>query len=276
MKKSIHVILCTCFTTAMCLLITSSGFAYQKVNQGCLTCHPTAAGTGLHTIATHSTCATCHPGGIPGKNVLSSSCIVCHPSGNTGFCPLIDLPAHASQKTTCLGCHPSSSCFDDNDNDGVDNYEDNCPNKPNGPNLGTCMSGSNNAGAPCNSDTDCVIGCSSNGQCSKNQEDTDNDGVGDVCDGCSVIGGDSDFDNVCDNVDNCPTVNNPDQNDSDGDGLGDRCDNCPFDCNPSQEDSNSNGIGDVCDPEGVQDSRITALESKIIQLEQALKNCGCL
>jgi hypothetical protein len=32
------------------------------------------------------------------------------------------------------------------------------------------------------SDADCVVGCSSNGSCSLNQEDTDADGLGDVCD----------------------------------------------------------------------------------------------
>ena len=32
------------------------------------------------------------------------------------------------------------------------------------------------------SDADCVVGCSSNGSCSINQEDSDADGIGDVCD----------------------------------------------------------------------------------------------
>jgi hypothetical protein len=92
------------------LFSPQDGYAWQNFNQGCLTCHPTAAGTGLHTIPAHSSsaCSICHPGGVPGQNVLSSACIVCHPrAGGTGLCPLINAPAHAGTKQTCLGCHPS-------------------------------------------------------------------------------------------------------------------------------------------------------------------------
>ena len=35
---------------------------------------------------------------------------------------------------------------------------------------------------------------------------------------------DSDGDGITDDVDNCPTVSNPDQGDIDGDGTGDLCD----------------------------------------------------
>jgi hypothetical protein len=78
---------------------------------------------------------------------------------------------------------------------------------------------------------------------------------------------DSDGDGVPDAQDNCPAVNNPDQNDADLDGFGDICDscpfdpnndedadqvcgdvdNCPYDYNPPQEDRNSDGLGDVCE-----------------------------
>jgi bacterial leucyl aminopeptidase len=75
------------------------------------------------------------------------------------------------------------ACEDhDSDGDGKPDATDNCPNKPNGPLLGTCMPGSDKAGATCNSDADCVIGCSSDGKCSLKQEDTDGNGIGDVCD----------------------------------------------------------------------------------------------
>ena len=84
----------------------------------------------------------------------------------------------------------------------------------------------------------------------------------------SVGGIDADADGVCQQVDNCPTVSNPDQRDSDGDGFGDACDlcpgpgqrdtdgdgvcdpvdNCPFNNpNPDQADSDGDGFGDACD-----------------------------
>ena len=70
----------------------------------------------------------------------------------------------------------------DLDGDGLMDTEDNCPNKPNGPNLGTCSATSDKPGINCTSDADCANGCSSNGLCIKDQRDEDNDGVGDVCD----------------------------------------------------------------------------------------------
>jgi len=70
------------------------------------------------------------------------------------------------------------------------------------------------------------------------QADSDNDGVGDVCDSC---------------------VNdiNTDQADSDNDGVGDACDVCPNVFDPGQADGNNDGVGDACsdsDADGVLDS----------------------
>lgn len=96
----------------------------------------------------------------------------------------------------------------DTDGDGIPDSQDNCPNKPNGPTLGTCSSTSDKPGGNCTTDADCVIGCSVNGQCLKNQEDADNDGRGDVCD-------------------NCPANCNSQQLDADTDGIGDVCDTTP-------------------------------------------------
>lgn len=85
------------------------------------------------------------------------------------------------------GVHPAlvrlAQLMADDDSDGIPNDEDNCPNTANA-----------------------------------DQIDTDNDGLGDACDG------DIDGDGVSDKTDNCPLTVNSDQLDSDGDGLGDACD----------------------------------------------------
>ena len=82
-------------------------------------------------------------------------------------------------------------------------------------------------------------------------DDTDDDGVGDLCDVCVGVADpeqkDSDKDGVGDACDNCPTTENPDQEDADGDGIGDACDNCTSTPNPDQTDSDGDGFGDACD-----------------------------
>ncbi|MCB9551671.1 MAG: hypothetical protein H6705_07265 [Myxococcales bacterium] len=62
---------------------------------------------------------------------------------------------------------------------------------------------------------------------------------------CAV---DSDGDGICEQIDNCPTVANPNQDDGDGDFAGDACDNCLGLANPLQADGDGDGIGDACDP----------------------------
>ena len=82
--------------------------------------------------------------------------------------------------------------------------------------------------------------------------------------------GDTDGDGVDDDVDNCPTVPNPDQTDTDLDGLGNACDpdddddgvndasdNCPFTANPSQADGDLDGLGDACDSDADGDAVCT-------------------
>jgi len=77
----------------------------------------------------------------------------------------------------------------DYDLDGIISEQDNCPTTPNGPERGTCTSGTSlTIGRPCTNDTDCGI----EGFCSMDQEDTyppAGDGVGDACFLCE-----SDFD----------------------------------------------------------------------------------
>jgi hypothetical protein len=65
------------------------------------------------------------------------------------------------------------------------------------------------------------------------QEDTDLDGVGDVCD----------------------------DDDSDGDGIPDLDDNCPVDPNPLQEDFDDDGLGDVCDDDDDNDGLLDTVET---------------
>jgi hypothetical protein len=68
-------------------------------------------------------------------------------------------------------------CFD-GDSDGVCNSLDNCPSKANGPERGTCDGGSND-GLACTIQRQCK-GCLAS--CSMDQEDSDGDGIGNVCD----------------------------------------------------------------------------------------------
>ncbi len=58
---------------------------------------------------------------------------------------------------------------------------------------------------------------------------------------------DTDDDGLLDICDNCPDIANSDQQNSDNDSHGDACDNCPNDDNENQADFDNDGRGDVCD-----------------------------
>jgi hypothetical protein len=101
--------------------------------------------------------------------------------------------------------------------------------------------------------------------------DSDGDGIDDICD--PIPFPDLDGDGIGDQryeIDNCPSVYNPDQSDRDRNGIGDVCDlhppglmdpdkdfvgdrpgeidNCPDTYNPDQKDIDHDGIGEACDP----------------------------
>ena len=132
-------------------------------------------------------------------------------SSTTSTIPTTSTTSSTSSSTTSVVTTSSTTTTTvqpDSDHDGIPDINDNCPNKPNGPNLGTCSATSDNPGVNCTSDADCANGCSSNGLCIKDQRDADGDNIGDVCD-------------------NCPAVCNPQQLDANGNGKGDLCDPNP-------------------------------------------------
>lgn len=101
---------------------------------------------------------------------------------------------------SCAGieCDPPVDCCAnftityDADNDGISDDEDNCPNQPNGPDLGTCIYGSD-LWQTCTSSEQ----CGANGFCTMHQEDNfppGGNGIGEACEsGVDVNpGGDSD------------------------------------------------------------------------------------
>ena len=141
----------------------------------------------------------------------------------------------------------------DQDNDGLPDNSDTCPEIANGPNLGTCIDCLNgDVGQTCTSSDE----CGDHGFCSLNQEaicsdDFDGDQITNEEDSCICIDNpdqaDAEEDGRGDACDNCLNDPNADQEDADDDGLGNVCDNCPNTPNPTQEDTDEDGAGDACD-----------------------------
>ncbi len=150
----------------------------------------------------------------------------------------------------CDAC--PSDPLNDIDSDGTCGDADNCLDDANPQQIDTDDDG---LGDVCDDDDDNDGLLDADDNCPRifntGQSDGDGDGVGDPCDPCPQVPFEStnDFDGdlVPDDCDNCPLVHN-DQSDVDGDGLGNFCDNCPGDANPTQSNLDGDGLGDVCDP----------------------------
>jgi hypothetical protein len=151
-----------------------------------------------------------------------------------------DEPEPGYPMFTVYGVTQSPSCgSSDDDEDGIPNYEDNCPTVYNPIQED---GDSDDRGDACDN-------CPSTSN--YDQLDADADGWGDVCDTCTDTDGDGAGNpgyaaNICP-TDNCPDDYNLDQDNSDGDEHGDVCDNCMFDDNSNQGDADVDGLGDICD-----------------------------
>jgi hypothetical protein len=101
---------------------------------------------------------------------------------NTGSCndPFCMPPADCCSDVTILGC------LEESDGDGVCNEEDNCPNQPNGPRAGTCITGY--PGLSCSTPGYNISECGADGYCSMAQEDSYPSGGNNCGDACECEG----------------------------------------------------------------------------------------
>jgi len=126
------------------------------------------------------------------------------------------------------------SCFVspgvDSDNDGVNDGDDNCPNKPNA-----------------------------------NQKDTDGDGMGNRCDADDDNDGftDAEENRVGSNTKDPNSTPISILTDADGDGIHNDVDNCVNKKNPNQKDFDLDGLGNACDPDDDNDGFTDAKENNV-------------
>ena len=150
----------------------------------------------------------------------------------------------------------------DNDDDGLNNFVDNCPNVPNSSVTPQPDVDGDGVGDACDDDID-GDGHFNNNDICPNEANPLQDKENDNC----WLTGDPDNDGHFNNVDNCPAVSNSSQDDMDEDNVGDACDedidgdgennrtdNCPTTANADQQDANQDGVGDACERKFVDGS----------------------
>jgi hypothetical protein len=179
------------------------------------------------------------PMGAPIHTILEYAVVICPVE-----CPDQDGDGVCDAADNCPTTYNPNQA--DVDQDGAGDVCDGCPLDAGKTSPGICGCGVPDTDSDGDLVPDCVDNCPST--YNPNQLDVDQDGFGDICDGCPFDAGktspgicgcgvsdmDSDGDLVPDCVDNCPAVANPLQVDVDGDGHGDVCDNCVNVANPDQ------------------------------------------
>ena len=113
------------------------------------------------------------------KDFAFSECVY-----DCGTLTLVHIPSSSTipVTTTTLPSTTTTAIDTDTDSDGIYDIDDNCPDHPNGPNIGTCVDVIGGVimglGASCMSDSDCL---DNDALCQMYQGDSNGNGIGDVC-----------------------------------------------------------------------------------------------